>query len=159
MLREHILDCVSPTQHESHHHFSASRCARRISCERLLSHELRYHTNRARRSYYQLQPSVESCPQGQRRSQLVRPCHHVRFLPNLLPDFNINSTEDTLIASSCTSCQIQGDKSAYWTPAFYFAHADGTFEEVPNSGMTIYYLGRGEDGKQWRVSWKDQTND
>lgn len=60
---------------------------------------------------------------------------------------NINSTADTLIASSCTSCQIQGDKSAYWTPGFYYAHADGTFEEVPNQGMTVYYLGRGEDGE------------
>lgn len=73
------------------------------------------------------------------RSLFVRDC------ANTLADFNINSTFETLAASSCTSCQIQGDKSAYWTPQFYFAHADGTYEEVPNSGMTVYYLGRGED--------------
>ena len=68
-------------------------------------------------------------------------------------DININSTTDTLLASSCTSCQIQADKSAYWTPQFYFAHADGTFEEVFNEGMTIYYLGRGENGMQHADSY------
>lgn len=67
-------------------------------------------------------------------------------------DININSTAETLLASECTSCQIQSDKSAYWTPGFYYQHADGTFEEVPNSGMTIYYLGRGEEGKLIKLS-------
>ncbi len=60
-----------------------------------------------------------------------------------MADISINSTYDSLQASSCTSCTIQADKSAYWTPGLYYAHADGTFEEVPNSGMAVYYLGRG----------------
>lgn len=47
-------------------------------------------------------------------------------------------------ASPCTSCTIQADKSGYWTPQLYYAHADGTFEEVPNGGMAVYYLGRGD---------------
>ena len=63
-----------------------------------------------------------------------------------MSDININSTLDTLTASSCTSCQIQSDKSAYWTPQLYYAHPNGTFEEVPNSGMVVYYLGRGDEG-------------
>ncbi len=58
-------------------------------------------------------------------------------------DININSTQDSLTSSSCTSCTIQADKSAYWTPQLYYAHADGTFEEVPNGGMAVYYLDRG----------------
>jgi hypothetical protein len=45
--------------------------------------------------------------------------------------------------SSCTSCEIQADKSGYWTPQLYYEHADGSFEEVPNDGMVVYYLGRG----------------
>lgn len=46
--------------------------------------------------------------------------------------------------SACTSCEIQADKSGYWHPQLYYEHySDGTFEEVPNSGMTVYYLGRG----------------
>jgi hypothetical protein len=67
-------------------------------------------------------------------------------LVDQVSDININSTQDTLSASPCTSCTIQADKSAYWTPQLYYAHADGTFEEVPNGGMAVYYLGRGDSG-------------
>ncbi|RDW68089.1 hypothetical protein BP6252_09485 [Coleophoma cylindrospora] len=38
---------------------------------------------------------------------------------------------------------ILADKSAYWTPQLYYRHASGVYEEVPNSGMAVYYLGRG----------------
>ncbi|KAL8926746.1 MAG: hypothetical protein Q9208_002820 [Pyrenodesmia sp. 3 TL-2023] len=60
---------------------------------------------------------------------------------------NINqaSTYDSLIQSNCTSCEIQDDKSAYWTPLLYYQHSNGSFEEVPHGGMTVYYLGRGDD--------------
>lgn len=57
----------------------------------------------------------------------------------------INSTYDSLRESECTSCTIQADKSAYWTPGLYFHHANGSYEEVPNTGMAVYYLGRGSD--------------
>lgn len=36
---------------------------------------------------------------------------------------------------------MQKDTSAYWTPALYYQHPDGTFESVPNDGMTVYYVG------------------
>lgn len=45
--------------------------------------------------------------------------------------------------SDCTSCELTADKSAYWTPQLYYQHSNGLIEEVPNSGMVVYYLGRG----------------
>ncbi|KAL8970381.1 MAG: hypothetical protein Q9183_001554 [Haloplaca sp. 2 TL-2023] len=60
-------------------------------------------------------------------------------------NINKDSTFDSLLQSKCTSCEIQADKSAYWTPPLYYEHPNGSFEEVPNSGMTVYYLGRGDD--------------
>ncbi|KAL8667681.1 MAG: hypothetical protein Q9202_000536 [Teloschistes flavicans] len=60
---------------------------------------------------------------------------------------NQGSTYDTLRQASCTSCAVQDDKSAYWTPKLYYQHSNGSFEEVGNSGMTVYYLGRGDNQK------------
>ncbi|KAI1374179.1 WSC-domain-containing protein [Hypoxylon crocopeplum] len=60
-------------------------------------------------------------------------------------NFYISNTYEELIASQCTSCEIQDDKSAYWTPQLYYEHANGSFEEVPNGGTVVYYLGRGEN--------------
>ncbi|KIW95941.1 uncharacterized protein Z519_03007 [Cladophialophora bantiana CBS 173.52] len=58
---------------------------------------------------------------------------------------NQNSDFNSLQSSNCSSCEVQKDKSAYWTPQLYYAHANGSFEEVPNYGMTVYYVGRGGD--------------
>ncbi|KAI9710821.1 MAG: hypothetical protein M1812_007370 [Candelaria pacifica] len=60
-------------------------------------------------------------------------------------NINPNSTYDTLQTAGCTSCSIQADKSAYWAPQLYYNHPNGTYEEVGNSGMTVYYLGRGDN--------------
>ena len=60
-------------------------------------------------------------------------------------DIGPSSTYDSLQSSSCTSCEIEKDLSAYWTPLLYYAHANGTFEEVPNTGMAVYYLARGDN--------------
>jgi hypothetical protein len=38
------------------------------------------------------------------------------------------------------------DKSAYWTPQLYYQYPNGTFQDVPNSGMIVYYLGRADSG-------------
>ncbi|THZ01447.1 WSC-domain-containing protein [Aureobasidium pullulans] len=54
-------------------------------------------------------------------------------------------------ASDCSSCPIKQDLSNYWTPALYFQHQNGSFENVHQSGdgtgvyggMTVYYLQRG----------------
>lgn len=58
------------------------------------------------------------------------------------PDVNWYSDNTTLPASVCSSCEVQDDKSAYWTPQLYYVHSNGTFEEVPNYGMTVYFLGK-----------------
>ncbi|KAI9847201.1 MAG: hypothetical protein M1837_003065 [Sclerophora amabilis] len=60
-------------------------------------------------------------------------------------NINIDSTYESLQKASCTSCSVQADKSAYWTPMLYYQYADGSFQDVPNNGMAIYYLGRGDD--------------
>ncbi len=60
-------------------------------------------------------------------------------------NLNTTSTFDSLQASYCTSCSIQKDKSAYWTPNMYYRHRNKTYEEVPNDGTVVYYLDRGVD--------------
>ncbi|KAL8949799.1 MAG: hypothetical protein Q9222_004116 [Ikaeria aurantiellina] len=60
-------------------------------------------------------------------------------------NINQGSTYDSLLQAPCTSCEIQDDKSAYWSPLLYYQHPNGKFEEVPNGGMTVYYEGRGND--------------
>lgn len=52
-----------------------------------------------------------------------------------------SATDESLQFSTCSSCEVQADKSIYWTPQLYFAHGNGTFEEVLNFGMTVYYAG------------------
>ncbi|KAL8771573.1 MAG: hypothetical protein Q9209_003016 [Squamulea sp. 1 TL-2023] len=58
---------------------------------------------------------------------------------------NAQSTYQTLLQAPCSSCEIQDDKSAYWTPSLYYQHSNGSFEEVPNNGMAVYYEGRGDN--------------
>ncbi|KAI0121104.1 WSC domain-containing protein [Xylariales sp. AK1849] len=60
-------------------------------------------------------------------------------------NFGLSSTSSDLMASSCTSCEIQDDKSAYWTPQLYYQYPNGSFQEVPNGGHVVYYLGRGDN--------------
>lgn len=66
---------------------------------------------------------------------------HIVAGPN---NFNISSNYDSLQKSLCTSCTVQADKSAYWTPYMYYQKADGTFVDVPQGGVIVYYLGRGK---------------
>lgn len=68
-------------------------------------------------------------------------CHNIGGAYN----FDQNSTYASLRSSPCTSCEISVDKSAYWTPYMYYEYPNGTFVDVPNSGMIIYYLGRGNN--------------
>ncbi|KAI1773881.1 WSC-domain-containing protein [Hypoxylon cercidicola] len=60
-------------------------------------------------------------------------------------NFGLSNTYEDLLASRCTSCEVQDDKSAYWTPQLYYERVNGSFEEVPNGGTVVYYLGRGEN--------------
>ncbi|KAL3419704.1 WSC domain-containing protein [Phlyctema vagabunda] len=71
------------------------------------------------------------------------PSSHVHKISGAA-NININSTYASLQEAECTSCSIQADKSAYWTPQLYYRQASGQYVEVPNSGMAVYYLGRGK---------------
>ncbi|KAF3933486.1 hypothetical protein ABW19_dt0206341 [Dactylella cylindrospora] len=44
--------------------------------------------------------------------------------------------------STCTSCEVKGDKSIYWVPTLYFEHeGTGEFEQVrQKDGMLVYYI-------------------
>jgi hypothetical protein len=55
----------------------------------------------------------------------------------------VNSTYSTLSDADCTSCEIQDDKSAYWTALLYYEFPNGSFVDVPQSGSVVYYIGRG----------------
>jgi Domain of unknown function (DUF1996) len=55
------------------------------------------------------------------------------------------SNQQSLQAANCTSCTIQADKSAYWTPQLFYQFPNGSYTIVPNGGTIIYYLGRGDD--------------
>ena len=63
-------------------------------------------------------------------------------------DIGINSTADSMTNSECTSCEINADKSAYWSPTLYYRYPNGSFLEVPHNGGVVYYLGRGPNAKQ-----------
>jgi len=48
-------------------------------------------------------------------------------------------------ASSCTNCQVSQDLSNYWFPKLYFHDQKAKrFEAVPNGGLLVYYLNRGD---------------
>ena len=49
--------------------------------------------------------------------------------------FSPTATTADLLKSDCTSCSVAEDKSAYWTPSFYFQDAStGEFEAVQQEG-------------------------
>ncbi|TKA70234.1 hypothetical protein B0A55_06883 [Friedmanniomyces simplex] len=58
-------------------------------------------------------------------------------------NIGVNSTYATMVNSSCTSCELRADKSAYWTPLLYYNYPNGSFFEVPHGGSVVYYLARG----------------
>ncbi|KAJ5512424.1 hypothetical protein N7463_001976 [Penicillium fimorum] len=62
--------------------------------------------------------------------------------------FGMSSSQSELLESDCTSCAVIEDKSAYWAPALYFMHTNGTAQVVDEvGGMLAYYLLYGQDIK------------
>ncbi|KAJ5198923.1 hypothetical protein N7472_004127 [Penicillium cf. griseofulvum] len=60
--------------------------------------------------------------------------------------FGMSSSQEELRNSDCTSCAVTEDKSAYWAPALYFMHTNGSAQVVEEvGGMLAYYLLYGED--------------
>ena len=56
---------------------------------------------------------------------------------------SLDSAYDDLQASSCTSCDVQADKSAYWVPQLFYEHSNGSLEKVPGNLTIMYHHGHG----------------
>ncbi|CAG8899855.1 unnamed protein product [Penicillium egyptiacum] len=62
--------------------------------------------------------------------------------------FGMSSDQSSLLSADCTSCAVTQDKSAYWAPALYFMHTNGSAQVVEEvGGMLAYYLLYGENIK------------
>ena len=54
--------------------------------------------------------------------------------------FGDNATYEDLLASTCTSCEVKEDHSAYWEPQLYFFSSNGTVSAVSETpGHLTYY--------------------
>ncbi|EPS43814.1 hypothetical protein H072_2178 [Dactylellina haptotyla CBS 200.50] len=70
----------------------------------------------------------------------VVPARHVHNIMGGSAFDKTTSWED-LQKSTCTSCEVKGDKSAYWVPTLYFKKSDGELVQVgQKDGMLVYYL-------------------
>ena len=58
---------------------------------------------------------------------------------------DLKTTYDDLQASQCTQCEVQADKSGYWTPQLFYEHSDGMYEEVDSQILTVSYVGGDDD--------------
>lgn len=59
-------------------------------------------------------------------------------------NFGVNYDYNDQIGSSCSSVEIQADKSGYWAPAVYYKGRDGSFKLLQSS-YVVYYLHRGSN--------------
>lgn len=48
--------------------------------------------------------------------------------------FGMSSDQESLLSGDCTSCAVTQDKSAYWAPALYFMHTNGSAQVVDEVG-------------------------
>jgi hypothetical protein len=48
--------------------------------------------------------------------------------------FGMSSDQSSLLGGDCTSCAVTQDKSAYWAPALYFMHTNGSAQVVDEVG-------------------------
>lgn len=61
------------------------------------------------------------------------PSYHVHAVHGS-SGFSLTADGDDLLDGDCTSCMVKQDKSAYWFPALYFQHANGTMEMAKEEG-------------------------
>lgn len=74
-----------------------------------------------------------------------KPSYHVHTVHGS-DAFAMDATGADLKKGDCTSCAVTQDKSAYWTPALYFMHENGTAQIVEQvGGMLAYYLLYGDN--------------
>ncbi|KAF9884086.1 hypothetical protein FE257_002316 [Aspergillus nanangensis] len=73
------------------------------------------------------------------------PSYHVHSIHGS-SGFTMSADAGTLKQAPCTSCAVEQDKSAYWTPALYFMHENNDTELVDSvGGMLVYYLLYGDN--------------
>lgn len=75
-----------------------------------------------------------------------RPANHLHSIHGG-QKLSFTSTSADLMTSSCTSCQVEQDKSAYWAPTLLFMYNNGTTIPVRQVDMLAYYLLFGENIK------------
>ncbi|KAI0039451.1 hypothetical protein FA95DRAFT_1577588 [Auriscalpium vulgare] len=62
-------------------------------------------------------------------------------------NIGVSSTFSTMRASSCTTCKVKDDLSAYWTQQLYYQFPNKTYASVDHGGMLVYYLQRNGAGE------------
>ncbi|KAF3919008.1 hypothetical protein ABW20_dc0110587 [Dactylellina cionopaga] len=70
----------------------------------------------------------------------VAPARHVH---NIMGGdaFDKTTSWEDLQKSTCTSCEVKGDKSIYWVPSLYFKKSSGELVQVQQKdGMLVYYI-------------------
>ncbi|KAI8810053.1 hypothetical protein BJ742DRAFT_205893 [Cladochytrium replicatum] len=55
-------------------------------------------------------------------------------------NFDSTANFQKLRASTCSTCQIRADLSAYWVPSLYYRTQDGMFLPVKGGGIATYYF-------------------
>ncbi|KAJ5104428.1 hypothetical protein NUU61_001775 [Penicillium alfredii] len=74
--------------------------------------------------------------------------------------FGMNSDQKLLLDSTCTSCAVTQDRSAYWHPALYFMHKNGSAQLVDEvGGMLAYYFLNGENIKAFPKNFRMLAGD
>jgi hypothetical protein len=61
------------------------------------------------------------------------PSYHVHTVHGS-SGFSMTADESDLLDGDCTSCAVKQDRSAYWFPALYFQHSNGTMEMAKEVG-------------------------
>ncbi|KZF20149.1 hypothetical protein L228DRAFT_240704 [Xylona heveae TC161] len=88
-----------------------------------------------------------------------KPADHVHVIHGG-NNFGFDTSYDDLMKSEGTSCEVTQDKSAYWTPALYFQHANGSTEMVEeHGGMLAYYLLYGDNIKAFPAGFRMLAGD
>lgn len=62
--------------------------------------------------------------------------------------FSLNADGDAMRNSSCTSCPIGADLSAYWVPQLYVKYKNGSGFGLVESHQIVYYEPRGSKGEK-----------
>lgn len=61
------------------------------------------------------------------------PSYHVHSVHGS-SSFAMKADDASLQTGDCTSCAVKQDRSAYWHPALYFMHSNGTAELATEAG-------------------------